>query len=181
MARDCPSSSQRSPTRQNDVTLRLDELGQDDTFLLGDHSYDNFLDGLHDEVSFAVPKFHDQCQTRTNGVIGRPRVEAAEPVVLRAVPTPSGSRPRMLDPARELWLNYSLELLDRRAVNLIPQYLSTTIEEPEVEKTPTRVTERRVVAEHTGKENNTSLITIPAVSRVTLVTVSSRLSSDVLR
>jgi hypothetical protein len=102
MARDCPSSSQRSPTRQNDVTLRLDQLGQDDTFLLGDHSYDNFLDGLHDEVSFAVPKFYDQCQTRTNGVIGRPRVEAAEPVVLRVVPTPSGSRPRVLDPAREL-------------------------------------------------------------------------------
>jgi hypothetical protein len=96
MARDCPSSSQASPTRQGDATLRFEQLGQDDTFLLGEHSYDNFLDGLNDEVSFAVPKFSDRYQTRPNQATGLPRLPVAEPVVLRAVSTPYGSRSRLI-------------------------------------------------------------------------------------
>jgi len=94
MARDYTSSVQRSPARQDDVAIRLDRLGEDDTLLLGEHSYDNFLDGLDDDVSFAVPKFSDRYEMRENRPTALPRPKAAEPLALRAVPTHYGSRPR---------------------------------------------------------------------------------------
>lgn len=69
MAKDCPASIQETPTRFADATLRLEHLGADDTFLLGDHSYDNFLEGVQDDVSFAVPHFSARMQPRPQLVV----------------------------------------------------------------------------------------------------------------
>jgi len=102
MARDYTSSAQRSPTRQDDATIRLDRLGEDDTLLLGEHSYDNFLDGLDDDVSFAVPKFSDRFEMRENRPTALPRPKVAETLPLRALPTHYGSRPHALSFSRAL-------------------------------------------------------------------------------
>lgn len=48
-----------SPERAggSDLTLRFDHLQLADSFLLDEHSYDNYLDGLQDDASFTVPPF----------------------------------------------------------------------------------------------------------------------------
>lgn len=57
MAKDAPAAPQQSPTRYADATLQLGRLDADDTFLLGEQSYGNFLDGIDDDISFTVPRF----------------------------------------------------------------------------------------------------------------------------
>lgn len=83
MAIDAPSSSQLQTTRGYDATLRMDVFDTEDTFLLGEHSYDNFLDGLDDDASFAVPGFSQRMSSRISStpVAGKP--------IIRARPEPS--------------------------------------------------------------------------------------------
>lgn len=47
-----------------DATLRFDQILMADSFLLDEHSYDNYLDGLDEQdVSFAVPPFASSTPT----------------------------------------------------------------------------------------------------------------------
>ncbi|KAF8308266.1 hypothetical protein DL93DRAFT_2159120 [Clavulina sp. PMI_390] len=60
MAKDAPRGPLPSSTRFADVTINLGASSVDRSMLLDDHSYDDFLDGMDDDMSFAVPRFSER-------------------------------------------------------------------------------------------------------------------------
>jgi 3-phenylpropionate/cinnamic acid dioxygenase small subunit len=73
-----------------DATLRFDQMLMTDSFLLDEHSYDNYLDELDEQdVSFAVPPFASSTPTTQKKNSRQLEASKSRLVQLRGPATPA--------------------------------------------------------------------------------------------